>query len=76
MNHLVKVISDDEGYEVDNKVWHLATFGGGSPTVLCTSEVFGYGEGGAVVEEKEVKRGGITCDHCIEIIKKIKSVRL
>lgn len=78
MNELVKLLSDDDGYEIpkSEQRWHLKIFASGSPMLLCTSEVYGVGEGAAVGVEKETIRGGITCDRCIRDIKRIKAVRL
>jgi hypothetical protein len=78
MNQLVKVIANDDGDEipVEDQVWHVSSYGGGSPRVICTGEVFGIGEGSLVYQEKEVKRGGITCERCLDIVKGIKSIKL
>jgi hypothetical protein len=75
MNNLVKIITDEDGSPVE-PLWHLASFGGGSPVVLCDGQVFGYGEGDAVFEEKTMRRGGITCPCCIDHIKLMKAVKL
>jgi hypothetical protein len=75
MNHLVKLITNEDG-DPCPPLWHLAGCVGGSNAVLCTGEVYGEGEGAAVTETKSVKRGGITCNACISQIREIKSVRL
>lgn len=76
MNNLIKLINDEDG-EPGDGLWHLVQqAGGGEDTILCTGEVYGYGEGDAVAELKTVKRGGIECRKCMRIIKEIKAVRL
>ena len=73
---LVKIISDDDGEAIDKPVWHLSTDACSGNTVLCTGEVFGFGEGDAVYKTKEVERGGITCEHCLTSLKWFKSIKL
>lgn len=78
MNKLVMLIQDDDEVEIlkEDRKWHVAHFSGGSPTVLCTSEVYGFGEGRAIAREKTTHRGGITCSECIAHVKKMKSIKL
>ena len=44
--------------------------------LLCDGEVYGYGEGQMVYEEKVVARGGITCKDCLEKLREYKAVKL
>jgi len=75
-NVLVKIFGDDDGTEIDHPVWHLYETDGGGPHALCTGEFVGDGESACVFELKEVARGGITCDDCLEILRRHKAVRL
>ena len=75
MQSLVKITVDDEGYAVDDPKWHVITSIDAKRT-LCTGEVFGFGESSCEFEEKQVKRGGITCPNCIEFVKNIKGIKL
>jgi hypothetical protein len=75
MNNLVKLITDEDG-EACEPVWHVADEMGGAPAILCTGQVYGYGEGNAVTVAKQTKRGGITCAHCMNTVKAIKDIRL
>jgi hypothetical protein len=74
--HLVKMITDDGGEKYENPTWHFVQHIGDSPRTLCGGEVFGEGEGRAEYEEKWVDRGGINCKQCLQIIKRIKAIRL
>lgn len=58
---LVKLITDEDGAIVTEKVWHLVCRMGDSPRTVCTGEVFGYGEGAATYKTKEHRSGAITC---------------
>ena len=78
MNNLVKILSSDDGEprEEDLKNWHFVIISCGDPCTLCEGEYFGAGQSGCDFETKQVKRGGITCPKCIEMIKMFKSVKL
>lgn len=73
---LVKILYNDDGDEYDNPKWHLSITAMGAPMALCTGEVYGYGEGAAVYENKNRVRGGITCCRCLELIGFYKSIKL
>lgn len=77
MNHLVMILFDDDGYEIDDPVWHLVDpcSRGVQGAVLCTGEVYGVGESDAIYNLKTVKRG-IPCPRCAEIIRIYKAVKL
>lgn len=78
-NHLVKIINRDDGSESGDDSWHLVdpSYPTGGAATLCTQEFFGIGEsGGVIFEEKQICRGGITCDRCLDIVKMIKRVKL
>lgn len=73
-NNVVKILIDDDGEEKQNPKWCLVdpcNYQGRA--TLCTSEFFGFGESGAVFETKS---GKITCEHCIEKLKRYKSIKL
>lgn len=76
MTELVKITADEDGFEVYEPAWCLVDAYGDASRVLCSGQVFGFGEGDAAYKTKEVKRGGITCSECLEKIKQIKSVKL
>ena len=65
---------DDES--VDDGKTHLCVKRMGSQMVLCTGEVFGFGEGAARGIVKTVNRGGINCKNCLDEIHELKSVKL
>lgn len=73
---LVKILIDDDGTKVDKPKWCLVRDTCGSPATFCSGEVFGYGEGDAVYEQKTVERKGVTCPKCIEEIREIQKVIL
>jgi hypothetical protein len=75
VNNLVKFIENEDGEKVE-PFWHISAIYAGSPALMCSGEVYGYGEGDAVFEAKTVMRGGITCPDCLEMIKSIKSIKL
>jgi hypothetical protein len=75
---LVKILTSDDGDKRDKDLqyWHLVEIVGGGPATFCQGEYFGHGESGCEYEEKEVKRGGITCPLCLERLKWVKSIKL
>ena len=77
MPYLVKIFQDNDGEEVPVKyqVWHLVyNFNG--EQAFCSGEYFGYGESAVVFKTKFVKRGGITCEKCLQKVKEIKAIKL
>lgn len=76
MNYLVKILTSNDGEIRDNPKWHLSTDMCGDKCTLCESEYYGFGASGCKFETKQVEKGGITCDKCIDIIKNIKQVKL
>lgn len=77
MNYLVKIIKDDDGFYIDNPKWHLidpATNAGYA--TFCKGEFFGSGESECEYELKQLPRGGITCEWCLEKLKTYKKIRL
>lgn len=75
-HEVVKILVNEDGDKQHSPKWHLVIEHSGSLMALCTSEVFGYGEGSAEYKTKEVQRGGITCLRCLGIIKKFKRLKL
>lgn len=78
MNHLVRILSDDDGEDKDDaNVWHLVDpCNEQGPAALCTQEFFGDGESACTFEEKNVARGGVTCSKCLKIVRTYKAVKL
>lgn len=78
MNNLVKIKTSDDGDERPGhlQVWHLVVNETGGNCTFCEQEFFGFGESGCEYETNATERGGITCEQCIEKIKKIKAVKL
>jgi hypothetical protein len=84
MNHLVSLSQNENGEDLTAdwdgnpvpRVWHLLWNTGGSPSLFCSGEVFGCGEGNAIGETKSVALGGINCPSCLSMIKEIKAVKL
>lgn len=79
MSHaLAKQIVNEDGDTVaaDMQVWHFVTSVCGDAATLCTGEFIGEGASCGTYQAKEVKRGGITCEDCLGIIKEFKAVRL
>lgn len=71
MNHLVKIIVNEDGEREVNPKWHLINPFGDSIRTLCTGEAFDCGE----YEFKDSERG-ITCEGCKKMIRFIKSIKL
>lgn len=77
MNHLVKLITDDDGIETNDTSWHLVDPSNlTGPATLCTGESFGEGEAACEYEEKTAARGGITCPKCLARLKTLRAVSL
>lgn len=79
-NELVKFIINDDRDPVptDEQVWHLVSpheFNGARRT-LCELALIEPCETFAEVEQKTAARGGITCQACIDIVRKFKAVKL
>jgi hypothetical protein len=75
-HNVVKIIYDEDGAKRDSPKWHLVVSHGDAPRTACTGEVFGEGEGAAIYKKKTVTKGGVTCPHCLQIIKWYKSITL
>lgn len=74
---LVKIISDEDGTRVDDPKWCLGDSQGGAPVQLCTGQVYGYGEGAATFETKQVgkfPRHG--CGKCQDRIRYFKAIKI
>ena len=79
MNHLVRIIVDEEGWAIERPVWCAVDNWEGSLRTFCNGEVFGVGEASSETaqhEEKYTDRGGITCKRCKVRIRIIKDIRL
>jgi len=80
-HEVVRQIVDDDGHpvlKVDQR-WHYTSDYSGDHALLCTGEFLSDGAAsgnGELYEFKTVKRGGITCERCIQIIRAHKAVRL
>lgn len=75
MNHLVKILVNDDG-DHECREWCLVDSTGDCERTACLGEVFGYGEGDAVYKEKYVKRGGVTCPQCLSVIRFYKKTMM
>lgn len=77
MSHeLVMLLTDEDEIAYDEPVWCLVSGHGSDPARMCTNEYFGYGQGAATYETKTVKRGGITCERCLVIVREHKAIKL
>ena len=79
MNYRIRILTSDRGDRYDDefaKLWHVAIESAGCTVTLCGGEAVGVGVSGCEYKEKSVKRGGITCGKCIEVLKAIKGVKL
>jgi len=78
MHMLVKITANDDGDPTDNPDdWHLVDPSNHQgAAALCTQYFFGDGESAAEFEVKDVKRGGITCQLCLDMVKSFKAVKL
>lgn len=66
---------DDDGNEIHDDDWHIGDPSSETPRILCTGEAVD-GDSDVVLEEKEVKRGGITCENCKAIVKQFKAIKI
>jgi hypothetical protein len=75
---LVRISRDDDGEQKpDWQDWHLVDPGNpGGEAALCTGEFFGVGESACEFETKFVRRGGITCQVCLDRLRSYKAVKL
>lgn len=75
MNQLVKILVDDCGEVIENAKWCLSIHDTGN-MAFCSGQFYGEGESACKYEFREIVRGGITCENCLDKIKRIKSVKL
>lgn len=75
MNHLVKVLVDDDGNKIDMPKWCTVFDFGDTTRVFCDGQALD-GSSAVKYETKFVSKGGITCERCILAIKQVKKVRL
>ena len=75
MNYLYKRIKDDDGENCNDDTWHVMSDHGEACRILCTSEAYDASSD-LTLEQKIVSRGGITCNHCLEIVKVFKAIKL
>ena len=66
---------DNENVNIIDQVWCVTAFGGDTTRTLCTGEAID-GSSHVEVDTKTVKRGGITCEECLDAIKHYKAIRL
>lgn len=81
MNLLAKQIIDDDGeaLALDDHRWHYVADISGDRAIICTGEFIddaASSGNGSLYETKTTKRGGITCENCIAIIREYKAIRL
>ena len=78
MQTLAKQIVNEDGDKIpeDEQVWHGLQSLVGDTGLICTMEFIDYGAGAGSYITKDVKRGGITCDKCLDTIKYYKSIKL
>ena len=78
-NSLVKIFIDEDGLKVpkEDQRWCLADPSPQLDTerVLCSGQVLDI-DTHAQWEEKITKRGGITCDKCLEAVRGYKQIKL
>ncbi|MDU1287419.1 MAG: hypothetical protein E6972_23575, partial [Serratia marcescens] len=79
MNQLVKIYRNDDGDDIpkSEQYWHLSMPSCGEPSVFCSGEYYTFGGScNVIAEQREKEKGGITCPLCLELIRKIKAVKL
>lgn len=76
MHRVVKITKDNWGSKRLNPKWHLVVTDAATDRTLCDGEAFGVGDSRAEYEEKTCKKGGITCDDCLDEIRWFKSIKL
>lgn len=74
MNHLVKITENYDGDVPEEDQRWCATVNGDTCRTICGETLDTASH--YVAEEKAVKRGGITCNLCLNMIKQIKSIKL
>lgn len=74
MNKLIKIIENhSQGYRcTDDQCWCYIS--DETRTTLCGDDI--DSDNIIKAESKTVKRGGITCPLCLDIIKRIKAIKL
>ncbi len=81
MNYLVKQLVNDDGdiIEEGRQRWHVMQSDVGDVGLLCSGEFVddaaSSGNGESYIF-KSVRRGGVTCEKCLSIVRTIKAVKL
>lgn len=75
MPFVLRRTRDDDGVEIHGDDWHVGDPSAEAPRILCTGEAID-GNSGVILEEKETKRGGITCEKCLYIVRRFKAIKL
>ena len=75
MNILVKITALESGEPVEDAKWCLLLAIGDTARTVCTGDAI---DGSSHYEHqiKTVKRGGITCEDCIQTVKIFKEIKL
>lgn len=75
MHTIVKILDFETGIPDSKPKWHLSYDYDDADRAFCNGQVYGYGESEVRFETKKVEKGGITCSHCLKMIKEIKSIK-
>lgn len=73
--HLIKLITNDDGEEIQNPKWHITQPFGDSDRTLCSGEAYGLGESGAIFEGKFGSLKDCDCPKCLEIVSWFKKLK-
>jgi hypothetical protein len=78
MQTLAKQLINEDREKVlpEDMRWHALEEVTSDRALVCTGEFVDFGAGAGDYIFKNVNRGGITCEECIERIKYFKSIKL
>lgn len=76
MNRLVKIFTDEDGYEIDDPEWCLVGPScSDGDMALCSGQYFGFGDSTVKYSERTRETKGITCISCLEKLRVLRGVK-
>lgn len=74
--YVVKILSYNDGEKAKGRGWCLCVSAAATDRTLCDGVAYGYGDSSAEFLEKENSKQKVTCPDCIDMILKLKTVRI
>lgn len=74
---IVNFLTDENGdEEINDETWHLSVHYSGAYQALCSGQIFHTEFSPIKFRFVQVTKGGITCEKCLEQIRKFKKIKI